>query len=192
MRSRLCRAAGLAARSLPRADATSLPALGARGFAAAAGCEAVTPPLDTPAAALTPPLAHVSVVETPSRAKALLLLLPGGVAAGLGAWQLQRREWKEEQLAERARQLGAEPLPLRAVAGAGVQPAGEWRRVLCKGELRHDAAAYVRHPKPRPSFADAQATRPRRAGGASSAHHRRHRMRRLPAGALPSSGGDAL
>ena len=87
-----------------------------------------------------------AVEEAPSRAKALLLLLPGGVAAGLGAWQLQRREWKVEQLAERAQQLAAEPLPLAAVAAAGGAPAGEWRRVLCKGELRHDAAAYVRHP----------------------------------------------
>ena len=81
--------------------------------------------------------------EAPSRAKALLLLLPGGVAAGLGVWQLQRREWKAQQLAERTRQLAAEPLPLSAATASA---AGEWRRVLCKGELRHDAAAYVRDP----------------------------------------------
>jgi len=84
----------------------------------------------------------------------LLLLLPGGAAAGLGVWQLQRREWKEEQLAERARQLAAEPLPLKSVTAAGGSPAGEWRRVLCKGELRHDAAAFVR---PRVAFASRRA-----------------------------------
>jgi surfeit locus 1 family protein len=79
-----------------------------------------------------------------SRASQLLLLVPGAVAAGLGAWQLQRREWKVEQLAERTRQLAADPLPMEALSAPGAPPLGEWRRVACKGELRHEAASYVR------------------------------------------------
>jgi hypothetical protein len=108
--------------------------------------EAAAPAAETPPAAP----ARSRGGEGPSRAKALLLLLPGCAAAGLGAWQLQRREWKAEQLAERAQQLAAEPLPLAAVAASGGARVGEWRRVLCKGELRHDAAAYVRHPADAP------------------------------------------
>jgi len=57
-------------------------------------------------------------------------------------WQLQRREWKLEQLEERRRQLGAPPLPLRSLA-AGAAP-GEWRRVAGRGELDHTHAAFVR------------------------------------------------
>jgi hypothetical protein len=79
-----------------------------------------------------------------SRASQLLLLVPGAIAAGLGAWQLQRREWKVEQLAERTRQLAADPVPMAALTAPGAPPLGEWRRVACKGELRHDAASYVR------------------------------------------------
>ena len=119
--------------------------------------------------------------EAPSRAKALLLLLPGGVAAGLGVWQLQRREWKAEQLAERTRQLATRPLPLSAATAAA---AGEWRRVLCKGELRHDAAAYVRHPKRALApLAALRFTRSSCAGGAACAQRRRHSPLRLLAGA---------
>lgn len=45
-----------------------------------------------------------------------------------------------EQLEERKKQLAAEALPLRALAEGDV----EWRRVECRGELRHKDAAFVR------------------------------------------------
>ena len=72
----------------------------------------------------------------------LLLLAPCALAGGLGVWQLQRREAKLGQLAERQEQLAAQPLSLRALArDQGVAP---WRRVAGRGELRHKDAAFVR------------------------------------------------
>jgi len=59
-------------------------------------------------------------------------------------WQLQRREWKLEQLAERERQLAQPPLPLRTLSAG---EAGEWRRVEGQGELR-GRASYVRPLSP--------------------------------------------
>ena len=138
MSARLRRAASLAARWRAAAAPADPPV--ARGFAAAAWCEPAV--LHRVVHRRPDASRRRTVKEAPSRAKALLLLLPGGVAAGLGVWQLQRQEQKAEQLAERTRQLAAEPLPLSAATASSV---GEWRRVLCKGELRHDAAAYVRH-----------------------------------------------
>ena len=119
-----------------------------------------------------------------SRGSALLLLLPSGVAAALGVWQLQRREWKVEQLAERARELVAEPQRLTELAAAGAA-LPEWRRVRCVGELRHDAARYVRaaaarQPLRAPCLLDDSHWR---AGRPARAHRRRHRALRLPAGA---------
>ena len=84
------------------------------------------------------------VSQQASRASVLALLLPCAAAAGLGVWQLQRREWKVDQLQQRARQLAAEPLPLAALAAAAAAPAqGEWRRVECRGELLHAKAQFV-------------------------------------------------
>lgn len=80
------------------------------------------------------------VLQQASRASVFALLLPCAAAAGLGVWQLQRREWKAEQLQQRAKQLAADPLPLAALAAT---PAGEWRRVECRGELSHAKAQFV-------------------------------------------------
>ena len=180
MCTRLRRAASLV--SHWRAATAKADASAARGFAAAAGCELAV--LHRAAHRGPDASCRRAVQEAPSRAKVLLLLLPGGVAAGLGVWQLQRREWKAEQLAERTRQLAAEPLPLSAATASA---ASEWRRVLCKGELRHDAAAYVRHPnRAAPLLAALHFTRASCAGGASCAQRRRHHALRLFAGASAS------
>ena len=71
----------------------------------------------------------------PSRISQLLLLSPGLVSFGLGCWQLQRREWKMEQLEERKKQLAAEALPLRALAEGDVEwdKGGSGRRQVSIG-----------------------------------------------------------
>lgn len=79
-----------------------------------------------------------------SRLSSALLLVPCAVAGGLGVWQLQRREWKQAQLQEREEQLSAPPLSLRALDIT--QRVGAWRRVTGQGQLRHEAAAFVRLP----------------------------------------------
>jgi hypothetical protein len=150
--------ATLRALQLLEASAAALPHAApsrARGFAASAGCarararrarsrvfSRVHPA--PPSQPLTWPRARRRRSGGGSRLSALLLLVPSAVAAGLGVWQLQRREWKVEVLAARTRQLSADPLPLASLAAPGARPAEEWRRVVCKGELQHAAASYVR------------------------------------------------
>ena len=125
------------------------------------------------------------------RLGSLLLLAPCALAGGLGVWQLQRREWKLGQLAERQEQLAAQPLSLKALTqDQGVAP---WRRVAGRGELRHKDAAFVRahwhfQASTRRALTELLSVLPPRlrAGGPSRAHNRRHRPKGVPSGALAS------
>ena len=58
------------------------------------------------------------------------------VLLALGTWQVQRLQWKEELLAERAAQLAAPPAPLPATTDDW--NAFDFRRVEAIGVFRHD------------------------------------------------------
>jgi surfeit locus 1 family protein len=57
------------------------------------------------------------------------------VLLGLGGWQVQRLQWKEELIAEIVARRAAEPL---AALPMTVDPALEFRRVALSGRLLHD------------------------------------------------------
>jgi surfeit locus 1 family protein len=58
------------------------------------------------------------------------------VLLGLGTWQVERLQWKEVVIAERAQQLAAPPEPLPAVAENW--RTFDFRRVSVAGQFRHD------------------------------------------------------
>lgn len=63
------------------------------------------------------------------------------VLIGLGIWQLERREWKQELIARLEARLSAEPAPLPR---PGDDPAAvEFRRVHLTGELLQDRQQYL-------------------------------------------------
>ena len=55
----------------------------------------------------------------------------------LGIWQLERLEWKEALIAERAAGLAAEPVTLKTVSHDGWEKL-EFRRVYLEGKFRPD------------------------------------------------------
>lgn len=79
---------------------------------------------------------------------AALLGIPSLVAAYLGNWQLERRQWKMRLLEERREQLLAEPIDLFAVD----ELPPEYSRVTLTGTYDHAKAAFV-GPRGRPSSA---------------------------------------
>ena len=62
---------------------------------------------------------------------ALMILL------GLGFWQLQRLEWKQAIIAERAERLAASPLEIAAISDTAWRD-DEHRRIVIRGKYRHD------------------------------------------------------
>ncbi|KAL6771980.1 SHY1 [Auxenochlorella protothecoides x Auxenochlorella symbiontica] len=79
---------------------------------------------------------------------AALLGIPSLLAAYLGNWQLERRQWKMRLLEERREQLLAEPIDLFAVD----ELPPEYSRVTLTGTYDHAKAAFV-GPRGRPSSA---------------------------------------
>lgn len=69
----------------------------------------------------------------------MFLLVPGGLAAFLGKWQWERREWKRELLERREAMMQGEPLDLFAVD----EEPEEYRRVFVEGTFDHAASQYV-------------------------------------------------
>src|SRR5207249_451607 len=60
---------------------------------------------------------------------------------GLGAWQLQRLQWKEGLIAERTERIGAPPIPL---PGPSDEISNlEYHRVQVSGELLHDKEIFL-------------------------------------------------
>jgi surfeit locus 1 family protein len=75
----------------------------------------------------------------------LTLLLAAGAAflllLALGFWQLERRAWKLDLIAEREAALSAAPAP---VAAADADPqAFEYRRIAASGRFAHDRELYL-------------------------------------------------
>mmetsp|Transcript_21290 Transcript_21290/g.59172 ORF Transcript_21290/g.59172 Transcript_21290/m.59172 type:complete len:347 (+) Transcript_21290:198-1238(+) len=68
-----------------------------------------------------------------------LLLLPAGITAFLGVWQVQRRQWKLDMIAERQKMLWQEPTDIFALE-CGVL---EYLPVKAKGKLLHDKTIYI-------------------------------------------------
>ena len=68
------------------------------------------------------------------------------VLVGLGIWQLERLQWKEALIAERAARASAEPIALPA-AGAALPPDDlaelDYRRAIATGEFLHDRELYL-------------------------------------------------
>ncbi|MCZ4281784.1 SURF1 family protein [Kiloniella laminariae] len=62
------------------------------------------------------------------------------VALGLGTWQLQRMEWKKEQIALRQERSGAEAVSFDELyaGNSGVPAEEEFRHVWIEGEFLHD------------------------------------------------------
>lgn len=69
----------------------------------------------------------------------LFLLAPGALAAFLGKWQWERREWKRELLERRQAMMQGAPLDL---FGLEEEPA-EYSRVWVEGVLDHGASQFV-------------------------------------------------
>lgn len=68
-----------------------------------------------------------------------LIALPAiCVLLGLGAWQLERMEWKRSLIAGRAAALASPPVALPA--GDAFGPDWEFRRVFVRGRFLHDRA----------------------------------------------------
>jgi len=77
------------------------------------------------------------------------VLTLAGVAllAGLGTWQLQRRQWKEALIVKIAERIGAPPLPLaEAEARWGKGEDIEYLHVVALGRFRHDSERYLYSP----------------------------------------------
>src|SRR5690606_15903161 len=70
---------------------------------------------------------------------AVLILL------GLGTWQLQRLEWKEALIAERAARTTAPPVVLSSETALPADDLSElqYRRVVATGEFLHDKEMYL-------------------------------------------------
>jgi surfeit locus 1 family protein len=68
------------------------------------------------------------------------------VLVGLGVWQLERLQWKEALIAERAERTTAEPVALPA-AGAALSPEQlaelDYRHATATGEFLHDHELYL-------------------------------------------------
>lgn len=71
---------------------------------------------------------------------------------GLGTWQVERLEWKEGVIAERAARLAAPPL--RLAAGPAPGPEAAFRRAVAEGTFLHDGEMLVLHRtrRGRPGF----------------------------------------
>lgn len=67
------------------------------------------------------------------------------VLIGLGTWQLQRLEWKENVIAERAAGLAAPPLAVEEIPPSGWQKF-EHRRVTLQGRFEHKFQMPVFNP----------------------------------------------
>lgn len=74
----------------------------------------------------------------------LLLFVPGGIAFGLGTWQVFRRQEKIEMLEYRQNRLGIEPLRCNEFTASSVNlDSLEFRRVQCKGVFDEEKTIYV-------------------------------------------------
>eukprot|EP00898_Chlorokybus_atmophyticus_P002818 jgi/Chlat1/3537/Chrsp23S03704 len=90
--------------------------------------------------------ASASEASTSGRATTgavLLLAAPCAAAAGLGMWQLQRRQWKVELLERRSQRLAEPPEPLGNLA-TGPDPSRlEYRRVRCEGRFDDSKSLFI-------------------------------------------------
>ncbi len=69
------------------------------------------------------------------------------VLIGLGTWQLQRKQWKDQLIAKIAARVVASPVPLAEaqriwLAGGDI----EYLHVTAKGRLHHDKERYLYAP----------------------------------------------
>ncbi len=92
----------------------------------------------------------MNAVRVQSRRNGLLgpavaALAAFAVLIGLGAWQLERKAWKEGLIDAIGRKLAAAPVDLPPAAGWARLDRSEWefRRVRFAGEFRHDREALV-------------------------------------------------
>ncbi|KAL4858969.1 Surfeit locus protein 1 [Chlorella vulgaris] len=69
----------------------------------------------------------------------LFLLAPGALAAFLGHWQWERRQWKAQLLERRRSMMQSEPLDLFAAE----QEPDEYSRVTVEGQFDHAASQFV-------------------------------------------------
>ncbi|KAK9903589.1 hypothetical protein WJX75_009401 [Coccomyxa subellipsoidea] len=72
------------------------------------------------------------------------LLIPAGVSAYLGFWQVGRRQGKVEQIKSREAGLKGEPINILQSS----EKLKEYQRVICEGELKHERSILV-GPRPR-------------------------------------------
>ena len=93
--------------------------------------------------------AETGAPSPPARRSWLGLLLPAmlvfAVLIGLGAWQVQRKAWKEDLIATLTARVAAAPEPLPAAKAWPQldQAADEYRRVRFNAEFDHGREALV-------------------------------------------------
>ncbi len=69
------------------------------------------------------------------------------VLAGLGTWQMQRKQWKEGLIAKIAARVGATPIPLAEALRTWRQDGEvEYRHVVARGRFHHDKERYLYAP----------------------------------------------
>jgi surfeit locus 1 family protein len=68
------------------------------------------------------------------------------VLIGLGAWQMERKRWKEDLIAKIAARVHADPVPLPAVGGSDTALDLEYLHVLVRGRFHHDKERYLYAP----------------------------------------------
>ena len=79
----------------------------------------------------------------------LALALPAlALLLGLGTWQMQRKEWKEDLIAQITARVHQPPIPF---ADLEKRPAGgrEYARARVRGTFRHEGEQYLWEPDPR-------------------------------------------
>jgi surfeit locus 1 family protein len=69
------------------------------------------------------------------------------VLLGLGAWQLERKRWKEDVIAKIAARVHADPVPLALVLGRAKDKYDlEYTHVTVRGRFHHDKERYLYAP----------------------------------------------
>jgi surfeit locus 1 family protein len=69
------------------------------------------------------------------------------ILAGLGTWQLQRKQWKEALISSIAARVAAPPVPLAEAVARNADGAGiDYLHVRATGQLRNDAERYLYAP----------------------------------------------
>ncbi|KAK9832527.1 hypothetical protein WJX81_006045 [Elliptochloris bilobata] len=100
------------------------------------------------------PAAHSAASEAAQAARGRtwwLLLIPSAISGFLGVWQVQRLQWKDQLLSDRAAALQALPVAVSETAGSPLP----YTRVTCHGQLLHERSFLV-GPRPRSSMGQAR------------------------------------